>query len=90
MTYQPATIVSDEGTVLARVSDGALSSGNDEGLKRFTAYCAHKGEQDFEEIDLDAKNERYARECAVLELAQGYEPGMIVHHVEGPRFGLYM
>ncbi len=87
--YTPTSITNGGGRVLARVADDILHEGNNEHLKRYTAFISWRGEEDCEEIDVDAVNERYARECVKAELAQGYEPGGTIVQVE-QRFGLYM
>jgi hypothetical protein len=88
MTYTPAQITVGD-RVVARVAEDILRENNNERLKRFTAFISWRGEDDCEEIDVDAVNEQYARECVKAELAQGYEPGGTIRQVE-QRFGLYM
>lgn len=92
--YRPAQIV-EEGIVKARIpkmTDFGVKQpeGQRARLKRFTVFTAWPhAPKDYEEIDVDAINGRWAYRCAELELAQGYEPGWKIEYVE-ERFGLYM
>jgi hypothetical protein len=87
--YTPITITSETGRVLARVANDLLRSDNEEHLKRYTIFVTWRDEEDCEEIDVDAVNVQYARQCAEAELVQGYAKGSKISHIE-ERFGLYM
>lgn len=88
--YQPAEIRSESGELLAKVAGLEFGQPSEApNLKRFTAFIIWQDADDMEEIDVDAKNAKLARECVKLELAQGYEPGGKIKRLE-ERFGLYM
>lgn len=61
-------------------------------LLRYTLVVAHSSHprEETEEVDVDARDKKHAREIGAEALRQEYTPGLIIVRVVGPRTGLYL
>lgn len=87
------TVVGDPGErLLERGNRWAQEIGFDggsDGGDRYTIFCAFPDEDAVEEIDVDATDERIARELGEVVLCEDYEDGLRIVGIE-KRFGYYM
>lgn len=84
--YDTIIIVECDGVVMARECRDFGSP--EDGLGRYTIYVEFE-KVGVEEIDVDARNEQYAKDVGKQVLARDYQPGGKILHIE-QRFGLYM
>lgn len=81
-----ATTIKDGKRLVAIVASETSKRDIKTVMRRFTAFV--KFSEEVEEIDVDAVNSMYARDCAEKELKRHYMPGGKIIKIE-ERFGLY-